>query len=730
MTAPPRPLLLLLVLAGWGLLPGAALAQSGISAAARAQIAAVVADKRGWTAAQQKLDSHLIYAARALRGEAAVPGLPGLRALPAILARVKMDRQGTVTVDIRAQVDAALLAALRRLGAQVLSAFPAYGAVRAQMPLGLVETAAALPEVRFIGPAQAPIPHERGAPPGARGMRAAVSGAIAQTEGLHAHGADVVQALGIAGAGVKVGVLSDGVNSLAGEQAAGALPAVTVLPAQEGSGNEGVAMLEIVHTLAPAAQLYFATGNGGDAQMAANITALQAAGCNVILDDEVYFDEGVFQEGPIAQAVEAVTAAGAIYLSAAGNDDNLDSGGSSTWEGDFADSGVADSLGTYHDFGGGNTMNPLLDRARYGVTLKWSDPLGAATDDYDLYVFDSADQLVAMSTTRQDGHSDPFEQVGPVPPGYVVVTLYSGSPRALHIDDESAYLGIATSAATFGHNAAAGALTLAATAVANAGGNEFLGGAQDPVEPYSSDGLRRIFYQPDGTPITPGNFLLATGGGTVLQKPDLTAADCVSNNVSGYSTFCGTSAAAPHAGAIAALALSMPNHPSAAQIRSAMLASALDVMAAGPDRDSGYGVVMADRLVAALTPPPTATRFYTVTPCRIVDTRAAAGPRGGPALVPEAQRIFPLTGACGIPASAVALSVNLTVTQTAAGGDLRVYPGDLTSPPRVSSINFLTGDTLASNAVVRLGAGAGSLAVFLDAGATIHLIIDVNGYFQ
>jgi hypothetical protein len=726
------------ILVALALAPATALAQPALaaptrspvalSATARSQIAAVAADKRSWTPAQQKLDSHLVYAARMMRGEPAVAGIP---MLPRVLDHIRMDRQQTVTLDIKAHVDAELLAALRRLGAQIISAFPAYDAVRAQLPLAAVEAAAAIPQVRFIGPAQVPITvQEPGIAPRAT-LRASITEAVAQTEGNHAHGADLVQALGIAGAGVKVGVLSSGVDSLATEQAAGALPAVTVLSGQQGFGDEGTAMLEIVHTLAPAAQLYFATANGGDAQMATNITALQAAGCNVIVDDEEYLDEGVFQDGPIAQAVAGVTAAGALYFSAAANNGNEDSGTSGTWEGDFLASSTVNSYGTYNDFGNGDASDLLTADARYIVSLKWSDPLGLSTNDYDLYIFNSADQLVDLSTTVQNGTSDPFESVGSQNAGsYVVATLYSGSRRALHLDTEGGQLYYATSSATYGHNAQASAVTVAATNVANAQGNEFLGGAQDPVETYSSDGFRRIFYQANGAAITPGNFLISTHGGTVLTKPDLTAADCVSNNVSGYSPFCGTSAAAPHAGAIAALALSMPNHPTAAAIKAAMLSSALDVMATGVDRDSGSGVVMADRLVAALMPPPAATSFYTVSPCRLVDTRNANGPVGGPALQPGATRTFPLTGACGIPAGAAALSVNLTVTQAAAGGDLRVYPADLTSPPLVSAINFATGQTLASNAVVRLGAGTGSLDVLLDAAGTTQFVLDVNGYYQ
>ncbi|MDQ2949123.1 MAG: S8 family serine peptidase [Acidobacteriota bacterium] len=94
---------------------------------------------------------------------------------------------------------------------------------------------------------------------------------------------------------------------------------------------------------------------------------------------------------------------------------------------------------------------------------------------------------------------------------------------------------------------------MAAVNVGTAGGGLFTGGSANPVESYSSDGPRRIFYSPDGVPITTGNFLFAIDGGTLLPKVDIAAADCVTTDVPAFSTFCGTSAATPHAGAIAAL---------------------------------------------------------------------------------------------------------------------------------------------------------------------------------
>jgi subtilisin family serine protease len=118
-------------------------------------------------------------------------------------------------------------------------------------------------------------------------------------------------------------------------------------------------------------------------------------------------------------------------------------------------------------------------------------------------------------------------------------------------------------------------------------------GAANPTENFSSDGPRKIFYNPDGSAITPGNFLFGTSGGTTLVKPDLAAADGVSARTPGFSPFFGTSAAASHAAALAALVLQARPDYTPAQVRAAMTSTALDNMAPGVDQDSGYGIPMA-----------------------------------------------------------------------------------------------------------------------------------------
>jgi hypothetical protein len=119
--------------------------------------------------------------------------------------------------------------------------------------------------------------------------------------------------------------------------------------------------------------------------------------------------------------------------------------------------------------------------------------------------------------------------------------------------------------------------------------------------------------------------------------------------------------------------------------------------------------------------------FYTVTPCRLADTRDADGPLGGPALVANQDRTFPLAGQCNVPLGATSLSLNLTVAQATAAGNLALFPGG--TPPSASAINYAAGQTRANNGILRLSP-AGELVVRCRQPAgTAHLILDVNGFF-
>ena len=122
---------------------------------------------------------------------------------------------------------------------------------------------------------------------------------------------------------------------------------------------------------------------------------------------------------------------------------------------------------------------------------------------------------------------------------------------------------------------------------------------------------------------------------------------------------------------------------------------------------------------------PTGQKFFTVDPCRAVDTRSG----DGFVLLANSSRTFAISGKCSVPTSAKAVSLNVTVTGPTAPGDLRIYPTGV-ALPLVSAINYDAGQTRANNAVAILGT-AGAIDVRCDQGAgSVDLIVDVNGYFQ
>ena len=563
----------------------------GISASALAQMAAIATIKQSFTPVQQKIDANLVFAAKAAAGDLAGTGVDSIPSLSG------SDLNRALTVDISGTVSQTLLDTIAAVNGTVLTQSAAFGSVRASLRLGTLETVAALDEVTSIVPA----------------AQATTNVGALTSQGYISHTANqAIATTGFNGAGVTVGVLSDSASPgcIAARIAAGDLPAdTTVLPGQDGVStggeDEGCAMMEIVHDIAPGAKLIFATAFNGVASFAANILALQSAGANVIVDDITYFNEGAFQDGPIAQTVNQVTANGAIYLSSAANSGSLTAGTSGTWEGDFQPNGPAGAplpggAGTLHNFGtvaSPQNFDVLTGAGTNFVSLKWSDPLGASTNDYDLYILNSTGTLVkGFSATRQTGTQDPYEFVNQARAvgDRIVVVLFSGNPRALRIDTNRGRLSIATEGSTFGHNAGVNTVSTAATYwnSARTGTRPFTGAA-NPNETFSSDGPRKIFFNPNGTEITPGNLLFATSGGQTLAKPDLTAADGVSTKTPGFLPFFGTSAAAPHAAGIAALVRSARPDYTPAQVLTALKATALDSMAPGIDRDAGAGIVMA-----------------------------------------------------------------------------------------------------------------------------------------
>jgi PKD repeat protein len=131
-------------------------------------------------------------------------------------------------------------------------------------------------------------------------------------------------------------------------------------------------------------------------------------------------------------------------------------------------------------------------------------------------------------------------------------------------------------------------------------------------------------------------------------------------------------------------------------------------------------------------PAGSAVLFYTLPPCRVLDTRNPTGPLGAPSLQPGATRTFDVAASsCGIPATAKAISVNLAVTGPVGSGHLTLYPGDAVQAPLAGTINFSANQTRANNAMLPLASdGSGTIKVLAGSGGTVDFILDVNGYFQ
>ena len=120
-------------------------------------------------------------------------------------------------------------------------------------------------------------------------------------------------------------------------------------------------------------------------------------------------------------------------------------------------------------------------------------------------------------------------------------------------------------------------------------------------------------------------------------------------------------------------------------------------------------------------------QYYAVTPCRFLDTRNT----NPPVLTNFGTRAVNIIGKCSVPSNAAAVTINVAITSPANPGYLILYPYGITQP-LVATINFTTGDTLSNGAIVPLTAGpTNNISVYseLYGGGTVHLILDVTGYF-
>lgn len=156
-------------------------------------------------------------------------------------------------------------------------------------------------------------------------------------------------------------------------------------------------------------------------------------------------------------------------------------------------------------------------------------------------------------------------------------------------------------------------------------------------------------------------------------------------------------------------------------------AGVVNVVVTNPDAQSG---TLTNGY--AYLPPPSASRYWAITPCRLFDTRNAAGAdAAAPILAANETRTFDVSGRCGVPDAALSLTVNVTVTGPGAAGELRIFPGNGLSPnPPVSALSYAAGKTRANNEVLRLSTdGTATLKVQNVSAGSVHFILDVSGYF-
>lgn len=595
-------------------------------------------------------------------------------------------RGNRVLVEVRFERGAAAGAGdLRAVGARVVNVSRRYQTVTvAARPADLPQVAA-VPRVAGVTEVLAPIVSATGC-----------AGAATSEGDSQLGAASVRSALNLDGAGVKVGILSDSfgtdkeaVTSPLADVLSGDLPgsgnpcgrttAVGVLQdfaEPEEAADEGRAMAQIVHDLAPGASLAFATAFTGLTAFANNVRSLHAAGARVIADDVVYFEEPFFQEGPIAVAVNEVTAGGAAYFSSAGNNNLISSGNDiASWEAKAFRDAIAcpvelkAATGAEHcmDFDPGPGLTE--DDPTFGITvskgatltvdLQWAEPWNGVTADLDLYLLDDEDKPVEVESTNDnvgqtqrpveffqwENDTGKVAEVrlaidrcfGPIcnegasglaKPRLKLALLQNGGGVTATEYPESEG-GDVVGPTIFGHNGAASAVSVGAVPFNNS----------SIVEPYSSRGPVNHYFGPvvgtsPAQPIPP----------QTIAKPDLAATDCgvttffTPTKTPGLFRFCGTSASAPHAAAVAALMGEANPSLSPAQIRAALAATAQPVGAFGPNA-AGAGLVNAYGAVTSVALPPRIS---------ITEPPAALSKNSSPRIGFAANR--PVTFSCSIDA--------------------------------------------------------------------------------
>jgi hypothetical protein len=545
--------------------------------------------------------------------------------------------------------------ALREAGAEVVSASARYQTVTVAATPAVLARLSGIDGVAGVTEALAPI------------VRGTCAGSVRSEGDAQLEAARAREDFAVDGSGVTVGILSDSFDRdasaathAATDVASGDLPGpgspcgatpVDVLNDPEAQGeDEGRAMAQIVHDLAPGAAIDFATAFDGEIGYAENVRRLAKAGAKVIADDVTYLEEPFFQDGPVANAVGEAVGSGVSYFAAAGNDNIVVNGHNvASWEAPaFRETACPPQLEAEAEAEHCMNFRPGAGSPdpSFGITvggeetltldLQWAEPWNGVKSDFDAYLLNASGEPL----TEEDGKGNsvlvgsygnniasqrPVEVLqwenpseSPVEVG-VAINRCSGTcnedasstaaPRLKFallensgVRPTSAQLAISEAGDAFGPTVFGHAGSTNAIAV---GAVRYNDGTKP--EPYSSRGPVKHFFGPvsgaaPAGPIAPQE----------ISKPDLVASDCgattffAQQDAAGAWRFCGTSAAAPHAAAVAALVRQANPNASPAQVRADLTSTARAVPGFGLN-EVGAGIVNAGAAVAALALAPTVT---------------------------------------------------------------------------------------------------------------------------